>query len=143
MNKKLSTYVLLTLLACVGCSSTNSKTIPKQLVGLWTTDAPRYRGRFLELHEAYIIVGTGDGAADMQRVSHVESKAADYGTIYTIYSKDAEDMENQLSIIFKNDDGGQLYLANQNEMIWKKCKGEQCGVEDKITREDPQQTATQ
>ncbi len=132
MNKKLRTLVLAILLIFVGCNGNNLRLLPAELSGIWTTDAPRYQGRFLELSQAYVIIGVGDGSVDLQRIVHVESVASGNETTYTVFSKDSDGMDAKLIIVFKHDNGGQFQLGNQSGIIWKKCIGEQCGIEDKL-----------
>ncbi len=137
MNKKLygSIFVLSILFAFVGCNGSNPRLLPGELSGLWTTDSPQYQGRFLELRRAYVIVGVGDGSVDLQRIMHVGSVASSDGITYIVLSKDSEDMDTKLIIVFKNDEGGQFQLGNERGIIWKRCKGEQCGIEDKLLLE--------
>ena len=135
MNKKLCAFVLGILLIFVGCNGNNLRVLPAELSGIWTTDDPRYQGRFLELSQAYVIVGVGDGSVDLQRIMHVKSVASGVETTYTVFSKESDGTNVKLIIVFKHDDGGQFQLGNQSGIIWKKCIGKRCGIEDKLLPE--------
>ncbi len=136
MNKKFFTFLFPILLACVGCNNNSHQFLPDELSGFWTTNDSRYQGRFIELSNAYVIVGPGDGSADVQRITDVKSVASGSDITYTIASKDTNGADTQLVLVFENVNGGQFELGNQRGMIWKRCKGEQCGVEDKMLSKD-------
>lgn len=136
MSKKSLIFILLIMFAFVGCNGNNPRLLPDELSGLWTTDAPLYQGRFLELSRPYIIVGVGDGSVDLQRIMHVESAALGDQVTYTVLSKDAQGMDTKLIIVFKSTDGGQFQLGSQSGIIWKRCRGEKCGIEDKLLLEN-------
>lgn len=93
------------------------------------------RADFSNSGERTFIVGVGDGSVDLQRIMHVGSVASSDGITYIVLSKDSEDMDTKLIIVFKNDEGGQFQLGNERGIIWKRCKGEQCGIEDKLLLE--------
>ena len=134
MNRRFYAFVFLILIACVGCTSSHML-LPDELSGFWTTSDFRYQGRFIELSNAYIIVGPGDGSADVQRIKHIDLLISGAETTYTIFSEGADGTNSKWTVIYENTNGGQLRLGNERGMVWKRCYGEQCGVEDKLLTE--------
>jgi len=51
-----ATALLATL---AGCQAQNENPVPDHLLGVWTTSAPRYADRYIEIRHDMIIFGTG------------------------------------------------------------------------------------
>ena len=75
------------LLLCVGCNSNTAITLPRTLEGVWTTDDPRFQGRYLELSSSLVIIVTGhDDPVSVQFVDKVESQPIGDESSLTVYS---------------------------------------------------------
>ncbi len=122
------------LLTCVACDKGTSRVLPDELVDFWTTDGNRYHGRFLELTKAYVILGEGKGSARVHAIRKVEAKPTGDTITYTIYSEDSEDGSDVLILEYSPVNGGQFQFASQRGVLWKRCRGELCGIEDMLER---------
>jgi hypothetical protein len=116
-RRPLSIVVL--LLASVGCNRGNVQRLPQQLVGYWTTDDAHYYGRFLELNQAYVIIGAGEkGTPSVQTIDRIESRPLPDGTSYTIYSTRQDGEPDQLTIIFTPRHGGEIQFQHEGA-VWR------------------------
>ena len=112
--------IVAALLACAGCSRNTQSMLPRQLTGFWTTDSPRYQGRFLELYQTFVIIGTGPGEPpSVQMIDKVKTEPKGNGTVLTIYSTDPSGAHYELGLQFSPANGGELRLRNQNH-VWKR-----------------------
>lgn len=112
--------IVTALLACAGCSRNTQSMLPRQLTGLWTTDSPRYQGRFLELYQTFVIIGTGPGQpVSVQMIDKVKTESMGDGTVLTIYSTDLNGTQYELGLQFSPANGGELRLRNQSH-VWKR-----------------------
>lgn len=81
--------ILLTLALTVGCGSNVLPNLPREMEGVWTTDDPRFSGRFMELSPSFVIIVTGhDDAASVQFIDKVETQAPGDFSSLTVYSTD-------------------------------------------------------
>jgi hypothetical protein len=110
------------LLVGLGCSHSNVKVLPSDLVGYWTTNDVHYRGRFLELNRAFVIIGAGEkGSPGVQMIDRIESQPLPDGTSYTIYSTTQEGMHDQLTIEFRPANGGEIRFQHEGA-VWKRSE---------------------
>ena len=102
--------VLLTLTLCVGCNSKVLLTLPREMEGVWTTDDPRFQGRFMELSPSFVIIVTGhDDPASVRFVDKVETSSPGDFSSLTIYSTDySEGAHYQMKLQFSPANGGEL-----------------------------------
>ena len=120
LRRLLSIVVLLS--ASVGCNRSNVKGLPSQVTGYWPTNDVRYRGRFLELNRAFVIIGAGKkGTPSVQIIDHIESQPLPEGTSYTIYSTTQDGMHDQLTIEFRPVNGGEIRLQHE-AAVWKRSE---------------------
>lgn len=112
---------VLTFLVCAGCDYTNSKLLPKELEGVWTTDDARYRDRFLELSQAFVIVVTGpEDRPSVQLVDKVETQTTGTDTALTVYSTDySQGLHHQMALTFSPANGGEIRFKNQTQ-VWRR-----------------------
>src|SRR5215472_15756782 len=81
--------VFMGIVICGGCDRQRGNLLPRQLVGVWTTDDPRYKDRFLELSRAFVIIVTGrDHTPSVQLIDHVETTQHGSEMLFTVYSTD-------------------------------------------------------
>jgi len=114
------TVIILMLLVCVGCSH-HYTPLPPEVKGVWTTDDPRYRDRFLELSQAFVIVVTGPhDTPSVQLVDKVEIEPMGLDEALTIYSTDYSDGAHyQMALQFSPANGGEIRFKNQGQ-VWKR-----------------------
>lgn len=114
--------ILFVLLASIGCSDhMRQYLLPRDVVGAWTTDDPRYQERVMELSRAFVIIITGrHDPASVQMIDRVESEVKGSDTLYTIYSTDySQGTHYEMKIQFNPANGGEIRFRNQGT-VWKR-----------------------
>lgn len=97
----------------------DNKFLPDDLVGHWTTSAPKYTDRFLELSEVVVIFGTGEDNIDVNFISSVDKRVEGGSTLYTINYHDPKGMDGQVSFYW-NPSEKVIRLKNQKRIVWEK-----------------------
>ena len=124
--KKLRSLASLLILGGVlttgaACRETRNRNVPEELLGIWTTNDPRYEDRYFELTtEATMIVGTGEGNSDTYIITNIESVTVSALTDYTLsYFKNAG---NEYKFRFRYDpfDNGIIRFVNQKALKWRR-----------------------
>ena len=115
--------VFLLLLATAACNRNATHLLPKELVGFWTADEPRYKGRFLELYRAYVILGTGPGEVpQVQIVDSVEATPDGDHVVYKIGSTDLNGIQYNLTLLYRPTGEGTILFKHQESVLWKRHK---------------------
>ena len=116
--------VLLTLSLSVACNSNTVLNIPREMEGVWTTNDPRFQGRFMELSPSFVIIVTGhDDPASVQFVDKVEAQAPGDFSSLTVYSTDyADGTHYQMRLQFSPANGGEIHFQNQGQ-VWRRGLG--------------------
>ena len=111
--------VLILLVSCLACKRA-IKSPPQELLGVWTTDAPAYEGRYLKFEEDYFLIGVGRHTVPViQPILKIDVRQDAKQTIYTLHSVDA-DGAHELVVVYDPSDGGALRIKNQRDVVWKK-----------------------
>ena len=84
------------LAACSG----RLEPIPSELVGTWTTDAPDYADRYLQISGTGLSFGTGDGRADWKRLRGARVEPQGDGTLYVLQYDSVDGAPGELSITY-------------------------------------------
>lgn len=115
------TVIILTLLVCAGCSHNNSRMLPREFEGVWTTNDPRYQDRFLELSPAFVIIVTGRyDTPSVQWIDKVETQPQGSDTALTVYSTDlSEGSHYEMALQFSPANGGEIRFKNQTQ-VWRR-----------------------
>ncbi len=122
-RKFIPAVLLLLLAATVGCNRNATHLLPKELVGFWTADEPRYKGRFLELYRAYVILGTGPGEVpQVQIVDSVEADTEGDHVAYKIASTDLNGVQYNMTLMYKPAGEGVILFKHQENILWKRHK---------------------
>ena len=112
--------IVLALLSGTGCDKNAQNTLPQQVAGFWVTDAPRYQGRFLELSDAFVIVGSDpDNFPSVQRIDKVVIDPTHKDLALTIFSTDLDGAHYVLALQFSKANGGEIRFQHQKE-VWKR-----------------------
>ena len=109
------------LTAVLVLRSRDNEFLPDDLVGRWTTSAPKYTDRFLELNKVTVIFGTGEDNIDVNFISSVDKRVEGGSTLYTIKYRDPKGMDGQVSFYWDPTEEV-IRLKNQKRIIWKKAK---------------------
>jgi hypothetical protein len=113
----------LLLLATIGGHQTNANLLPQDLVGFWTTDEPRYQGRFLELYRVYVILGNGsEQGPQVETVDSVEVKPDREYIAYTISSSDLAGTRDKMTLLYTPKNGGEIRFSHQENRVWRRHK---------------------
>lgn len=119
----LTAAALLLLLVAIGGHQNNANLLPTDLVGFWTTDEPRYQGRFLELYRVYVIVGAGPQEAPrIETVDSVETQQESDHILYTISSTDLSGVRDKMTLLYTPKNGGEIRFRHLENLVWKRHK---------------------
>ncbi|SRR6266496_4930222 len=100
--------------------SRKEDSVPKPLWGYWTTSAPGYENRYLELDDRYILIGVNEeDMPDLQRVSRVECHSVAAQMTCTLYSSNSE-TDSQMTVDYAPTAGGEMTIKNQRGIVWKR-----------------------
>jgi hypothetical protein len=102
-----------------GCFSFQETALPDQILGVWTTEAPRYADRFFELQKDKVIFGTGAGESDSNLVVAVEEVRQDRKQLYNIEYLSSEGQTYTFSFYYQTSPQT-IALKNQSGIEWKK-----------------------
>ena len=111
--------ILTALLA--GCGPETSRTVPPELLGRWTTSAPKYADNFFELRPETLLLGLAGGRVDTRSITKVETLRQDGENLFTVYYMDPLDSkhtEYKLAFFFQAGSGGVVRWKNQREIMW-------------------------
>jgi hypothetical protein len=111
--------VLIFVVAIYLFHSKKNKDIPSNLIGKWTTSAPGYQGRFIELTKETIVYGIGGGKEDVYTISSLEEQAEGKNIIYTINFKNSE-VKFTRSFYYHPEKGGIIQFKHQEQITWRK-----------------------
>lgn len=121
--KGLLVAVSLALLA--GCGPESTRTVPDELLGRWTSEAPRYADTFFELQRETLVLGLADGRREIRPVTRVERVRQDGETLFTVYYLDpADPKRTEFRLAFFFDAGaGLIRWKNQRAIAWTRPRG--------------------
>ena len=112
--------LLLLPIICGGCDWNRSRFIPENLVGVWRTDDPRYRGRSLELSKDIAVIGIGGEKPSIESVEWVKTQATSEETTYSIQCRTADGTKDLLTLSFSPKGDGEIRLNHPQSIVWKR-----------------------
>ncbi len=95
----------------------DSKTVPTELIGLWTTADPSYSDRYLELQPDSITFGTGGTSSIKYSIIGVVRQEAGEGEAYEIHFRGVDGAKFSREIVLAGS-GNKLYFRSQAEVVW-------------------------
>jgi hypothetical protein len=96
--------------------------MPRELVGVWKTQDPKYADRFFEIGLVSISFGTGGATEYTGFIREVDSVWDNGEAWYTItYTVNGE--ENTLSFSYAPTAGNTIRFRNQDKIVWSKVGG--------------------
>ena len=111
--------MLLTLLLLPFCKSV--KTIPAELIGIWTTEAQEYEGVFFELDRQTIQFGKKDGSVDNFNVIKIKRKRMKGDWVrYTICYQDHKLEKCELPLVYHPHNQGIVRFVNRAQNTWSR-----------------------
>ena len=96
--------------------------IPLNLIGKWTTSAPRYQDRFFEITKETLIYGLGGGKIDVYFISSMEESLEGNNILYTINYKNTDGLEFTRSFYYHPENEGAIQFKHQEHIKWTKEK---------------------
>ena len=109
----------------VGCGPETTRTVPAELLGRWTTSAPKYADTFFELQRDTLILGLAGGRTETRPVTKVERVLQEGETLFTVYYLDPSDptrTEFKLAFFFEAG-AGVVRWKNQKDIAWTRPQG--------------------
>ena len=109
-----ATFVLSTFLPRI--LSNDLRTLPGELVGVWSTTDTRYADRAFEIKKDSLIFQTGGTSSTMHSIRRVDVEQSDSTTLYLVDYLNNEDVYT-FSFYF-DADSDTIRFQNQLEMVW-------------------------
>ena len=98
-----------------------NRNIPEKLIGKWTTSAPMYEDRFIEITKETFVYGLGGDKKDVYMISSLEGKQEGQNIVYTINYKNTE-VTFTRSFYYHPENGGAIQFKHQEHIEWCKEK---------------------
>jgi hypothetical protein len=121
MTSKWIFLVILALLINLGCSSNKIENLPREVLGHWETETPKYSGFSFELSEETITF------TDLNAENAIESNMIEKRTkeldnenniLYVVHYENEEGLELKFSFYYDPSEGGKIRLKNQKTIVW-------------------------
>ncbi|HZR58972.1 MAG TPA: hypothetical protein VFA74_19040 [Terriglobales bacterium] len=113
--------LLIPLLFFIGCDWGKPQILPTEITGVWKTDEPRYRGRFIKLDPDQITFGLGGIAPDKsEHIEKLKIASINNAIDYSIRLRAADGTPDSIFLRFTRRDGGELGMKNQPQVIWRR-----------------------
>ena len=102
--------------------------VPRELIGVWKTDDPRYVDRYFELTVDTITLAMGEDGKKSYPVQKLEKRSDTPGISYALtYRNPIEDVVDTLSFDYEPTEGGAIRFKNQRDLVWRKASKPQDG----------------
>ena len=98
-----------------------NRDIPLNLIGKWTTSAPRYQDRFFEIAKETLTYGLGGDKEDVYFISSIKESPEGNNMLYTISYKNTEGLEFTRSFYYHPENGGAIQFKHQEHIEWRKA----------------------
>ena len=109
---------LLAILAA--CQAQKENPVPDHLLGVWTTSAPRYADRYIEIRNDIIIFGTGGETFELHALMDITETREGESIVYTITHLNHYGQRYRLAFYYDPSTNGIIRFRNQREVAWKK-----------------------
>lgn len=121
-GRNLATWLICA--AVSACMNPAEGEAPRELIGVWRTQAQGYEDCELEIRAETITFSKGLTHADMNRICRVKSVTSGAVREYEIRYEDRQGQAYTLSLIFaESGRGGVIRFKNQRQIAWKRSKG--------------------
>jgi len=116
--------ILLTSFIATAFQTDETVSLPKKLVGEWTTTYPQYVDRFFALEKRLITIGTAKDDFEVFLISDVQIKEDNRGASYKLTYSDTRGIKYEFAFHYFPDEGdsGAIRIKNRNETVWVKKK---------------------
>ena len=110
------------LATLAGCQAQKESPVPDHLLGVWSTSAPRYGDRYIEIRNDMIIFGTGGDTFELHALTEVTEAREGEAIVYTITHLNHFGQPYTLSFYYEPTSDGIMRFKNQKEIVWTKEK---------------------
>ncbi|MEJ2656108.1 MAG: hypothetical protein P8012_02800 [Desulfobacterales bacterium] len=100
--------------------SNKNKDIPINLIGKWTSTAPGYQDRFIELTKETLTYGLGGDKEDIYFISSLKEHSEKNNILYTISYKDKEGLAFIRAFYYHPEKGGTIQFKHQEHIKWRR-----------------------
>jgi hypothetical protein len=118
--KWIVTPVLIAAAATIVVTSKKNVDIPENLMGKWTTSAPRYEDRFFDITRETLTYGIGGDKEDVYFISSIKKLSEGKNTLYTIDYKNKDGLEFTCSLSYHPENGGIIQFKHQENVQWRR-----------------------
>ena len=102
--------------------SKKNRDIPVNLTGKWTTSAPGYQDRFIELTKETLVYGLGGDKEDVYFISSIKESLEENNILFTISYKNTDGLEFTRSFYYHPENEGAIQFKHQEHIKWTKEK---------------------
>ena len=96
-----------------------NRVIPANLLGRWTTSAPGYQDRFIELTKETLVYGIGGDKEDVYIITDLEKNLEGKNIVYAIHYKNT-DVKFTRYFYYQPENGGTIQFKHQEHISWHK-----------------------
>ena len=114
------------LLTCVtftfvACSDKKIEALDSELLGVWHTETPKYKDRYIIISEEFLTLGAGEHNPTIYFIRNIQKEVHNNFKIVTLLCAGANGNEFIFELHFTSTDNGlSLKLKNQNRVVWHK-----------------------
>jgi len=108
------------LATLAACQAQKENSVPDHLLGVWSTSAPRYADRYIEIRNDMIIFGTGGDAFELHVLAELNEAREGEAILYTIAHLNHFGQPYTLSFYYEPTSDGIIRFKNQREIAWTK-----------------------
>ena len=120
--------VLTTLLfmsVFTGCFQSRDESVPKDLVGHWVTDAPRYEDCYIDIIQTTISFLTVSGILNTYFIERVERTAIERQAVLLFHYENRDgDLFSKPIVQIGAGDNARMQFHNQKHLTWRKVTPE-------------------
>jgi hypothetical protein len=113
-----ATMALLATLAA--CQAQKEDLVPDHLLGVWTTSAPAYVDRYIEIRNDVIIFGTGGDTFEVHALTDIDDTREHGSIVYTITHLNHFGQPYTASFYYEPRGNGVIRFKNQRDIAWTK-----------------------
>jgi len=117
-------FIILTLLGGYSCKK--ELIVADELLGVWVTSDPKYKGCYFEVTEDEIVIKDIEEDVNFFKISKIEAEQdpdEDFIT-YIITHADLEGRPLELSVLYFPGEEGTIRFKNQPNIVWVKSEAD-------------------
>jgi hypothetical protein len=108
------------LVTLATCRARNENLVPEHLQGVWSTSAPGYADRYIEIRNDMIIFGTGGDTFELHALTYLTEAREGEAVVYTITHLNHFGQPYTLSFTYEPRGNGIIRFKNQRDIAWTK-----------------------